>query len=51
MAQSFSIGEEDVPGASLNGRKAEHLKVVELKYWLSCRGLPTKGNKADLVAR
>ena len=30
------------------GLKAQDLKVAELKYWLSCRGAPTK--KADLVA-
>ena len=46
-----SVREEDVPGASLNGRKPEQLKVPELKYWLACRGAPTKGRKADLVAR
>ena len=46
-----SVREEDVPGASLNGRKPEQLKVPELKYWLSCRGAPTKGRKADLVVR
>ena len=43
--------EEDVPGAPLNGRKPEQLKVPELKNWLACRGAPTKGKKADLVAR
>ena len=45
-----SVHEEDVPGASLNGRKPE-LKVPELKNWLACRGAPTKGKKADLVAQ
>ena len=44
-----SIREEDVPGVSLNRRKPE-LKVPELKNWLACRGVPTKGKKADLVA-
>ena len=33
------------------GLKTQDLKVAELKYWLSCRGVPTKGKKADLVAR
>ena len=46
-----SVCEGDVPGASLNGRKPEQLKVPKLKYWLSCRGAPTKGRKADLVVR
>ena len=31
-----SVCEEDVPGASLNGRKPEQLKVPELKNWLAC---------------
>ena len=33
------------------GLKAQDLKVTELKYWLSSRDAPTKGKKADLVAR
>ena len=42
-----SVGKEDVPGSSLNGRmlkelKVPELKVPELKYWLTCRGVPTK---------
>ena len=45
------ICDEDFPGASLNGRRPEDLKVPELKYWLECRRAPTKGKKADLVAR
>ena len=49
--QSKSLPEEAVPGASLSGRKPEDLKVPELKTWLTCRGLPTKGKKADLIAR
>ena len=46
-----SVCEEDVPDASLNGRKPEQLKVSELKCWLACRGAPTKARKADLVAQ
>ena len=49
--QSGSLNEADVPGASLNGRRPEKLKVPELKLWLSCRGAPTKGKKADIVKR
>ena len=44
MAQSLT------PGTSLHG-KPENMKVAELKGWLSSRGMPTKGKKADLVAR
>ena len=32
-------------------RDPESLKVAELKYWLSSRGKPVKGKRADLVAR
>ena len=46
-----SVCEKDFPGASLNGRKPEQLKVPELKNWLACRGAPTNGKKEDLVAR
>ena len=46
-----SICEEDIPGTSLNGRKPEELKVSVLKYWPACRGAPTTGRKADLVAQ
>lgn len=38
------------PGTLLHG-KPENMKAAELKCWLSCRGMPTKGKKADLVAR
>ena len=30
------LTEDDVPGASLKGRKAEQLKNDELKRWLKC---------------
>ena len=45
------LRESDIPGASLNGRKPEDLKVVELKRWLDCRAASTKGKKADLISR
>ena len=45
------LREEDVPGASLNGRDPSQLHVVELKRWLSCRGATTAGRKEDLVKR
>ena len=49
--EARSLSEADVPGASLNGRKPEQLKIPELKLWLACRRAPTRGRKADLVER
>lgn len=43
------LTEDDVPGAKLTGDPSA-LKVVELQRWLRCRDLPTRGNKAALVA-
>ena len=43
--------EDDIPGASLNGRDPSELHVVELKRWLKCRGANQSGRKADLVKR
>ncbi len=43
--------ENDIPGASLNGRDPSLLKVPELKRWLLCRGASVRGKKADLVLR
>ena len=43
--------ENDIPGASLNGRDPSQLKVLELKRWLQCRAGSTRGLKADLIAR
>ena len=48
---SVCLREEDIPGASLNGRQPSQLHVVELKCWLKCRGATTAGKKADLVKR
>ena len=44
---------EDIPGASLHGRKPSELKNDELKFWLRCRGDRAKGlkTKAELVKR
>jgi len=49
--QPISLSEAEVPGASLNGRKPEELKIPELRLWLTCRQVPTKGKKTDLVER
>ena len=48
-----SLSKEDIPGASLLGRKPSELKNEELKFWLRCRGDPGKGlkTKAELVKR
>ena len=50
---SISLSEDDIPGASLNGRKPSVLKTDELRFWLKCRGDPGKGlkTKAQLVKR
>jgi len=47
------LTEDDIPGASLSGRKPSELKNEELKFWLRCRGDPGKGlkTKAELVKR
>ena len=42
---SQSLTEEDIPGASLQGRNATALKTDELRFWLNCRGDPAKGLK------
>ena len=51
QAGTRPLREEDVPGASLNGRAPNNLKVHELKRWLLCRNASTRGKKADLVLR
>ena len=45
------LDEEDVPGASLNGREPGQLHVVELKHWLMCGAATTVGKNQDLVKR
>ena len=32
------LTENDIPGASLLGRKPEELKISEVKFWLKCCG-------------
>jgi hypothetical protein len=46
-----ALSENDVPGASLQGRNPSQLKVPELKRWLECTAASTRGMKADLIAR
>ena len=43
--------EDDVPGASLKGRKPEQLKNDELKGWLRCRGEIVSGTRVQLLER
>ena len=45
------LKENDVAGASLNGKSPVQLKIPELKRWLQCRDASTKGKKSDLVRR
>ena len=52
IATKFStLSEDDVPGASLNGKKPSQLNVTSLRRWLSCRGAPISGNKPQLIER
>ena len=44
--------ENEIPGASLNGRDPTILSIPELKRWLRCReGASEKGRKKELIAR
>ena len=45
------LTEDDVPGASLKGRKPEQLKNDELKGWLRCRGAIVSGTRVQLLER
>ena len=45
------LTEDDVPGASLKGRKPEQLKNDELKRWLKCRGASVSGTRVQLLER
>ena len=43
--------ESDIPGASLPQETPELCNVVQLKWWLSCRGTCTSGKKIELIKR
>ena len=46
------LTEADIPGSSLGNRNPEALKILELKFWLRCRGamgLSKLKTKADYV--
>ena len=53
VSNAILLTENDIPGASLLGRKPEELKTAELRLWLRCRGDSCKGlkTKAELVKR
>ena len=53
MSSVLLLEENDIPGASLCGRKPSELKNEELKFWLRYRGDPGKGlkTKAEFVKR
>ena len=51
VKRTHSLTENDIPGAALNRKDPATLKVPELKRWLKCRNAPTKGGKAELIAR
>ena len=52
-SNAILLTEDDIPGASLLGRKPEELKTAELHLWLKCRGDSCKGlkTKTELVKR
>ena len=48
------LTEADIPGASLEGRSPESLKIAELKFWLRCHsatGLFKLKTKSDYLQR
>ena len=51
VEDSELLNEEDIPGASLNGKKPHELNVYQLKRWLSCHGAPVSGKKPELIER
>lgn len=50
---NFKLTENDIPGASLEGRSPSELNTAELRFWLKCRDDRAKGlkTKAELVKR
>jgi len=45
------LNEEDIPGASLDGKNPREINVTELRHWLTCCGAPVGGKKPELVER
>ena len=45
------LNEDDIPGASLDGKHPCELNIIQLKRWLVCRGAPVNGKKPELIQR
>ena len=45
------LTEDDVPGASLKGRKTEQFENDELKRWLKRRGASVSGTRMQLLQK
>ena len=43
------LTENDIPGASLDGKHPSELNVTQLKRWLVCQGAPVNGKKPELI--
>ena len=43
ISTTVVLTENDIPGASLEGRKSAELKKADLLFWLRCRGDSCKG--------
>ena len=50
-AEVTLLDENDIAGASLNGKLPSELSVTQLKRWLAYRGAPVSGEKSDLIER
>ena len=45
------LNEEDIPGASLDGKNPHKLNISKLKRWLTCCGAPVSRKKPELIER
>jgi len=45
------LTEDDIPGASLNGKQPKQLNLTQIKRWLACRRAPTSGKRPQLIER
>ena len=46
---TYVLEENNIPDASLHGKKPNELTMTQLKRWLSCKGAPVTGKKPELV--
>ena len=53
MAASFAVtlSQDDIPGASLEGRHPAELNNDALRFWLKCRGDKCKGLKTGSTVK